>query len=86
MPLRPLAEPVAKQKRASAAKLRAVVLELCRGRYLTADQIAVLCNREVEGLRDRTLTKLVKEGALLHRYPNQPNRPNQAYTTAAESS
>jgi ATP-dependent DNA helicase RecG len=84
--LRPLAEPVAKQKRASAAKLRAVVLELCRGRYLTADQIAVLCNREVEGLRDRTLTKLVKEGALLHRYPNQPNRPNQAYTTAGKSS
>lgn len=83
--LRPLAEAVSKQKRASAAKLRIVVLDLCRGRYLTADQIADLCNREVEGLRDRTLTKLVKEGALLRRFPDQPNRPDQAYTTANES-
>lgn len=82
--LRPIAEPVAKQKRASAAKLRAVVLALCRGRFLTAEQIADLCRREVEGLRDRTLTKLVKEGALLHRFPDQPNRPDQAYTTSTE--
>jgi len=84
--LRPFAEPVAKQKRASAAKLRAVVLELCRGRYLSADQIAKLCNRELEGLRERTLSKLIKEGALLHRYPSQPNRPDQAYTTAGDLS
>lgn len=84
--LRPFAEPVAKQKRASAVKLRAVVLELCRGRYLSADQIAKLCNRELEGLRERTLSKLIKEGALLHRYPSQPNRPDQAYTTAGDLS
>jgi ATP-dependent DNA helicase RecG len=84
--LQPIAKPVANQKRASVAKVRAVVLELCQRRYLTADQIADLCNREVEGLRDRILTKLVKEGALLHRYPDQPNRPDQAYTAADEAS
>jgi ATP-dependent DNA helicase RecG len=79
--LRPIAEPVSQQKRASAAKLRAVVIELCRGRYLTAEQIAALCNREAEGLRDRTLTKMVKEGLLRHRFGGQPNRPDQAYIT-----
>lgn len=79
--LRPIAEPVSQQKRASAAKLRAVVIELCRGRYLTAEQIAALCNREAEGLRDRTLTKMVKECLLRHRFGGQPNRPDQAYIT-----
>ena len=84
--LRPIAEPVSRQKRASAAKLRAVILQLCHGRYLTADQIANLCNREVEGLRDRTMSKMVSEGLLRFRHPELPNHPDQAYTAAAEAS
>jgi ATP-dependent DNA helicase RecG len=84
--LRPLAEPVSKQSRASAAKLRAVITDLCRGRFLTAEQIADLCHRTVEKLRERTLTKMVKEGQLRHRYPDQPNRPDQAYATVETKS
>lgn len=84
--LRPLAEPISQQSRASPAKLRAVIIQLCRGRYLTAEQIADLCHRAVGKLRERTLTKMVKEGLLQHRYPDQPNRPDQAYTTVAETS
>ena len=83
--LRPIAEPVSRQKRASAVKLRAVILQLCHGRYLTADQLANLCNREVEGLRDRTLSKMVSEGLLRFRHPEQPNHPDQAYTAANEA-
>ena len=83
--LRPLADPVSKQKRASQAKLKAVILALCRARFLTADQLANLCNREVSGLRDRTLSKMVAEGLLRFRHPGQPNRPDQAYTAADEA-
>ena len=73
--LRYLAEPVSMQKRASPAKLRAVILALCRGRYLTAEQLSTLCNRDVKGLRDKTLSKMVTEGALRFRHPDAPNRP-----------
>jgi ATP-dependent DNA helicase RecG len=62
-----------------------VVLALCRGRFLTLDQLAKLCNREADGLRDRMLTKLVREGTLVRLYPDAPNRPDQAYTTAEEA-
>jgi ATP-dependent DNA helicase RecG len=84
--LRPIAEPVSKQKRASPEKLHMVVLALCRGRFLTLDQLAKLCNREADGLRDRMLTKLVREGTLVRLYPDAPNRPDQAYTTAEGAS
>jgi ATP-dependent DNA helicase RecG len=83
--LRAIAEPVAAYKRASPAKLQAVILHLCRGRFLTAEQIANLCNRDVAGLRSRTLSKTVKVGTLRLRYPNTPNRPDQAYTAADEA-
>ena len=84
--LRPIAEPVSTQKRASPEKVRIVMLALCRGRFLTLEQLANLCNREADGLRDRILTKLVREGVLVRLYPDAPNRPDQAYTTADEAS
>ena len=83
--LRPIAEPVSRQKRASAAKIRGVILQLCHGRYLTADQLANLCNREVEGLRDRNLSKMVCEGLLRFRHPELPNHPDQAYTATKKA-
>ena len=83
--LRPLADPISKQKRAAPAKLRKVILDLCEGRYLTADQLANLCNRDVDSLRERVLSKLAADGSLMFRHPDQPNHPNQAYTAAASA-
>ena len=80
--MRPLAEPVAQQKRASPKKLRTVIVTLCNGRYLTADQLADLCNRTVDKLRERVLSKMVADGLLKLRHPDQLNHPDQAYTTA----
>ena len=57
------------------------MIELCRGYHLTAEQIAAHCYREAEGLRDRTLTIMVKEGLLRHRFGGQPNLPGRAYIT-----
>ena len=61
---------------------RRIILELCRGRYFTAADLAELMNRNANGLRNRFLTPLVEEGLLIRKYPAEPNRPDQAYTRA----
>ncbi len=83
--LRAIASAVAERGKAPAPEVRAVILSLCRDRYLTADALAGLLNRTAPNLRNRYLTPMVEEGLLRLRYPETPNRPDQAYTTAGES-
>lgn len=78
--LRAIAETVAGKGKAPVSEVRGVILSLCRGRYLTADALAGLLNRTAPNLRNRYLTPLVEEGLLRLRYPETPNRPDQAYT------
>lgn len=78
-----LAERVSQTGRAKPELVRQVIQELCSGRYLTADQIARLMNRNAAGLRNRFLYAMVSEGVLRLRYPESPNRPDQAYTAVA---
>lgn len=59
---------------------RKIILGLCRHRYLTANDLGELMNRNVQGLRSRFLTPLVEEGLLVRKHPTEPNRPDQAYT------
>lgn len=79
--LRDMAKPVADSGKASGELIMSVIAALCRGRYLTAQQMAGLLNRNTEGLRKRFLTPMTREGKLHLRYPESPNRPDQAYTT-----
>lgn len=67
--------------RLPTAETRRIILELCRGHFLTATDLAELMNRNAEGLRSRFLTPLVEEGLLIRKYPTEPNRPDQAYMT-----
>ena len=60
---------------------RRMILQLCQRRYFTAADLAELMNRNANGLRNRFLTPLVEEGLLTRKYPAEPNRPDQAYTT-----
>jgi ATP-dependent DNA helicase RecG len=76
------AEVIAKTQRARPEAVRQTILELCRDYYLTVDQLAALLSRNTAGLRDRYLTPMTKEGLLRLRYPEAPNRPDQAYTSA----
>lgn len=76
------AEVIAKTQRARPEAVRQMILELCRNNYLTVDQLAALLSRNTAGLRDRYLTPMTKEGLLRLRYPESPNRPDQAYTVA----
>lgn len=48
---------------------------------MTTESLAHLLNRNAEGLRNKYLTPMVREGILHLRYPETPNRPDQAYTS-----
>lgn len=83
--LHELARPVADSGKSSAEQVISVIAALCRERFLTAQQLADLLNRSTEGLRKRFLTPMTREGSLRLRYPQTPNRPDQAYTSADEN-
>ncbi|MFW6145757.1 MAG: RNA-binding domain-containing protein [Planctomycetota bacterium] len=67
-------------RRLSPEETRDIILKLCNGIYLTAFHLSELMNRSTVGLRSRFLRPLVREGLLRLRYPDKPNRPDQAYT------
>ena len=79
--LRIIAAPAFAGMRLATEETRQIILALCRGRYLTANDLGQLMNRSPQNLRSRFLTPLVEEGLLLRKYPAEPNRPDQAYTT-----
>ena len=79
--MRVLAAPASAGMRLPPEETRSIILGLCRGRYLTANDLGELMNRTPQNLRGRFLTPLVEEGLLVRKYPAEPNRPDQAYTT-----
>lgn len=64
------------------AEMQGIILGLCSGRYLTRHALALLVNRNPDALRNRFLVPMVQQGLLRYRFPDDPNRPDQAYTTA----
>ena len=69
----------ATQGRLREADIRKAVLALCALCSLTTIQMGQLLKREPLSLRRRTLKPLVAEGLLAWKYPDEPNRPDQAY-------
>jgi len=76
-----LAEPARLKGKLPAAEMQALVLRLCDGRWLTSKDLAALLNRDAENLQGRILGGMVKKGLLELRFPDVPNRPDQAYRT-----
>lgn len=76
-----LAEPARLKLRLSPAAMETLILGLCRGRWLTAKELAELLNRDADNLQTRILAAMVKKQALELRYPEVKNRPDQAYRT-----
>ncbi len=81
-PLLPLAEPARARKRLPAEEMRAIIERICRDRWISAAELALLVGRDAEKLQSRFLTAMVREGRLELRFPAVPNRPDQAYHTA----
>jgi hypothetical protein len=58
-----------------------VVLQLCKGRFVTLRCLAQLVNRKPDTLRDQVLNTLVRQRQLSLAFPKTPNHERQAYTT-----
>lgn len=78
--LRAIASPARNQKRLLPEEMEKIILALCDGRWLTRNQLAELLDRNPDGLRSRFLTSMVAHNRLRLRYPDKPNRTDQAYT------
>jgi len=77
-----VAAPVRSKGRVNKELVRRTILQLCAGRYLTLRELAELLAREPTSIQNHYLTPMVKEGALVQRYPESPNHPQQGYQSA----
>jgi hypothetical protein len=75
-----LAQPVASKGRVGEDVVRSTILRVCEGHFLTLEQLGRLLDRNTTALRFRFVKPLLSQGALRYRYPESPNRPDQAYT------
>jgi ATP-dependent DNA helicase RecG len=80
-----IATPARKNRRLSNKEMESILLKLCQGQWLTRRQLADLLERNPDGLRSRFLTLMVEHRLLCLRYPEKPNRADQAYTTSHTS-
>jgi ATP-dependent DNA helicase RecG len=79
--LRKIASSTNLSARLPPEQTRQIVLQLCQEQFLTAAHLGELMQRAPSGLRSRFLSPMVKEKLLKLRYPDHPNRPDQAYKT-----
>ncbi|MDP2219569.1 MAG: ATP-binding protein [Hydrogenophaga sp.] len=80
-----LAEPARNKKKLPVAEMEGLVLLLCEARWLTSKELALLLSRDAENLQSRILGGMVKKHLLELRFPDVPNRPDQAYRTVAKA-
>lgn len=80
-----LAKPVRDKGAAPQSLVRATILALCSGRFLSLRELADLLDRNPETLRNEYVTRMVRAGQLELRYPDQPRHRQQAYRSAAEA-
>lgn len=80
-----IATQIASKGKVPRSEMEAAILELCRGRYLTLTELSELLNRASQNLRNKYLTPMVRAGQLRFRYPDQPHRRDQAYTTTNDA-
>ncbi len=61
--------------------MKAVILAVCSGHYVTLSCLAQLVNRDPDALRQQYLKPLAKEGVLRLPFPTAPTHGKQAYRT-----
>ncbi len=83
--LEELALPVSQKRHVSSELVENTILALCTECYLSRRQLAGLLNRNADSLRTRFLTQMMRHTVLRLKYPNTPNREDQAYTSARKS-
>lgn len=73
-----IAAPAHQKARLSSELMRGIIRSLCAAQYLSVNEIATLVKRHPEGIRNRFLSAMVREGSLLAKYAD-PTHPEQAY-------
>jgi len=79
--LQEISRPAWEKKKLIPSLTRKIILSLCEGRFLSADQLSQLMNRGKEKLQENFLSEMVASGELELLHPNQPTHPGQAYRT-----
>jgi ATP-dependent DNA helicase RecG len=79
-----IAELARQSRRLSNKQLESIILKLCERHWLTRRRLSELLDRNEESLRARFLAPMVEHGLLHLRYPEKPNRVDQAYTSAKD--
>jgi len=80
-----MAELARRKKRLAPAVMEEMIVRLCRERPLRLKELATLLERTPDGLRNNYLGKLLEEGKIRLKYPDQPNHPRQAYIGTGKS-
>ncbi|GKT18426.1 putative DNA binding domain-containing protein [Acidovorax sp. SUPP2522] len=62
--------------------MAAVILSVCKGRYVRLSVLAELLNRDADGLRKGYLDTLVKDHRIRRAFPGTPTHEMQSYRTA----
>jgi len=83
--LKKQAQPAHDHARLKPSEMRHLIETLCEDRFLSVMQLAELLNRDPVAMRNRFLKSMVESGVLRLRYPDRPNRPDQAYTKTKSS-
>jgi ATP-dependent DNA helicase RecG len=78
------AAPARKNRRMKTKAMEQLILTLCKDRWLSRRQLADLLQRNPDSLRSRFLTPMVTHGLLRLRFPDKPNRTDQAYTANSQ--
>jgi len=79
-----IAEPAKKKRRLTPKEMECLILRLCTGRWLSRKQLSELLNRNPESLLSRFLTPMVDHGLLVMKFPDKPNRIDQAYQATGD--
>ncbi|MCP4697199.1 MAG: transcriptional regulator [Gammaproteobacteria bacterium] len=77
--LREMASPAQHARRLKPKQMERLIFQLCQGRWLTKRELGELLNRNIDSLRSRYLTSMVAHNLLRLRFPDKPNRTDQAY-------
>jgi ATP-dependent DNA helicase RecG len=69
-------------KRSPPADIQVVIERLCRIRPFTADELALILNRNKKWVKLSYLSPMIRDGTLEYTIPESSRHPNQAYTAA----
>jgi len=78
-----LAQESREKARLNPDALDTILLELCKGRYITLRCLAELAARKPDPLRNNYLTRMVRDRSLSLAFPATPKHERQAYCTTA---